>query len=294
MTKQKGIILAGGHGTRLYPCTLATCKQLLPVYDKPMIYYPLATLMLAGIRDILLISTPQDIGRFKDLLGNGSRWGIELSYAVQDAPKGIAEAFIIGADFIANQPCGLILGDNIFYGAGLVERLQRAAQREKGATNFAYWVPDPERFGVVELDQEGQPVDLVEKPKTPKSQWAVTGVYFYDADCVQIARDLKPSPRGELEITDLNRAYLVRGDLKVEKLGRGFAWLDAGTHEALLQAAEFVHTIEERQGLKISCPEEIAYRLGYIDVAQLGRLSADLNKSEYGRYLAKVLELEGR
>jgi glucose-1-phosphate thymidylyltransferase len=294
MSGRKGIILAGGHGTRLYPCTLAMCKQLLPVYDKPMIYYPLATLMLAGIRDILLISTPQDIGRFKDLLGDGSRWGIKLSYAVQDAPKGIAEAFIIGAGFIAGEPCALILGDNIFYGAGLVERLQRASAREKGATNFAYWVPDPERFGVVEMDGEGRPLDLVEKPKNPKSQWAVTGVYFYDADCVQIARDLAPSPRGELEITDLNRAYLKRGTLEIEKLGRGFAWLDAGTHEALLQAAEFVHTIEERQGLKISCPEEVAYRLGYIDAAQLGRLSDDLSKSEYGRYLAKVLELEGR
>jgi glucose-1-phosphate thymidylyltransferase len=294
MTGRKGIILAGGHGTRLYPCTLAMCKQLLPVYDKPMIYYPLATLMLAGIRDILLISTPQDIGRFESLLGDGSRWGIKLSYAVQDQPKGIAEAFIIGADFIAGEPCALILGDNIFYGAGLTERLQRAAKREKGATNFAYWVPDPERFGVIELNRDGVPLDMVEKPKAPKSQWAVTGVYFYDSDCVALARCLKPSARGELEITDLNRAYLKNGALEVEQLGRGFAWLDAGTHEALLQAAEFVHTIEERQGLKISCPEEIAYRLGYIDAAQLRRLSDALNKSEYGRYLAQILELETR
>lgn len=288
---RKGIILAGGHGTRLFPCTKAMCKQLLPVYDKPMIYYPLATLMLAGIREILLISTPQDIGRFEKLLGNGDRWGIKLSYAVQDEPRGIAEAFLIGADFIANQPCTLILGDNIFYGAGLIERLQRASRRATGATNFAYWVPDPERFGVVELDRNGMPVGLVEKPQQPKSQWAVTGIYFYDADCVEIARSLKPSPRGELEITDLNRAYLQRGDLTIEQLGRGFAWLDAGTNAALLQAAEFVYTIEERQGLKISCPEEIAYRLGYIDADALKVLAADLSKSDYGAYLSRILTM---
>ena len=291
MTERKGIILAGGQGTRLYPCTLAMCKQLLPVYDKPMIYYPLATLMLAGIRDILIISTPQDIGRFEDLLGDGSRWGVKFSYAVQDEPKGIAEAFIIGADFIAGEPCTLILGDNIFYGAGLIERLQRASQQKTGATNFAYWVPDPERFGVVEMDADGRPLDIVEKPAAPKSQWAVTGIYFYDADCVDIARNLKPSPRGELEITDLNRVYLERGTLAVEKLGRGFAWLDAGTHAALLQAAEFVFTIEERQGLKISCPEEIAYRLGYIDAARLELLAGSLSKSDYGVYLKRILAM---
>ncbi len=268
------------------------CKQLLPVYDKPMIYYPLATLMLAGIRDILLISTPQDIGRFESLLGDGSRWGIKLSYAVQDQPKGIAEAFIIGADFIAGQPCTLILGDNIFYGAGLIERLERASERRVGATNFAYWVPDPERFGVVELDPAGKPVALVEKPKNPKSQWAVTGIYFYDANCVEITKSLKPSARGELEITDLNRVYLERSALTVEQLGRGFAWLDAGTHAALLQAAEFVYTIEERQGLKICCPEEIAYRLGFIDAAQLKSLARRLSKTDYGAYLERLLTMK--
>ena len=292
LTKQrKGIILAGGQGTRLYPSTIAMCKQLLPVYDKPMIYYPLATLMLAGIRDILLISTPQDIGRFESLLGDGRRWGIELSYAVQPRPGGLAEAFLIGADFIAGEPCALILGDNIFYGAGLTERLQLTAQRTEGATIFAYWVPHPERFGVVELTEEGQPIAIVEKPKEPKSQWAVTGIYFYDHHCVEIARSLKASARGELEITDLNRVYLEREALTVEQLGRGFAWLDAGTHPALLQAAEFVYTIEERQGLKICCPEEIAYRLGYIDAAALKHLARELSKSDYGMYLERLLTM---
>jgi glucose-1-phosphate thymidylyltransferase len=290
--RRKGILLAGGQGTRLYPCTMAICKQLLPVYDKPMIYYPIATLMLAGIRDILLISTPQDIARFESLLGDGRQWGIRLSYAVQPEPRGIAEAFTIGADFIAGDSCTLILGDNIFYGAGLTERLQQASQRDAGATCFAYWVPDPERFGIVELDSAGRASAIVEKPKNPKSHWAVTGIYFYDRDCVKIANNLKPSARGELEITDLNRVYLERGALTVEQLGRGFAWLDAGTHAALLQAAEFVCTIEERQGLKICCPEEIAYRLGYIDAGELQKIASALFKSDYGLYLKRLLAMK--
>ena len=291
MTERKGIILAGGQGTRLYPCTMAMCKQLLPVYDKPMIYYPLATLMLAGIRDILLISTPEDIERFRILLGDGQRWGIRLSYAVQEQPRGIAEAVIIAADFIDGEPCALILGDNIFYGAGLTERLQKISERVTGASVFAYWVPNPERFGVVELDKAGRATAIVEKPREPKSNWAVTGLYFYDGRCVDIARTLKPSARGELEITDLNRAYLDAGTLQIEQLGRGYAWLDAGTHTSLLQAAEFIYTIEERQGLKICCPEEIAYRLGYIDADGLRSLARELSKSDYGVYLNRLLTM---
>jgi len=271
---------------------MAICKQLLPVYDKPMVYYPLTTLMLAGIRDILLISTPQDIARFESLLGDGRQWGIRLSYAVQPEPRGIADAFIVGADFIAGDPCTLILGDNIFYGAGLTERLQRAAQRDTGATCFAYWVPDPERFGVVAFDSTGRATAIAEKPKHPESQWAVTGIYFYDGDCVEIAKNLKPSARGELEITDLNRVYLERGALAVEQLGRGFAWLDAGTHGSLLEASSYIRMIEDRQGLKIGCPEEIAFRLGYIDAARLSHAAETLAKNEYGQYLKRLLAIE--
>jgi glucose-1-phosphate thymidylyltransferase len=287
----KGIILAGGSGTRLYPLTLVASKQLLPVYDKPMIYYPLTTLMLAGIRDILLITTPQDQPAFRHLLGDGTQWGLQLSYAVQEAPNGLAEAFIIGRDFVGPDPAALVLGDNIFYGHGLTEVLQQAAARTSGATVFGYYVSDPERYGVVSFDRDGRATEIVEKPTQPRSNWAVTGLYFYDNDVLEIARTIRPSPRGELEITDLNRVYLERGDLAVEKLGRGYAWLDTGTHDSLLQASEFVRTVEARQGQKVACVEEIAYFMGYIDAEQVLRLAAPLAKSGYGQYLRRVVEL---
>ena len=285
----KGIILAGGSGTRLHPMTLVTSKQLMPVYDKPMIYYPLSTLMLAGIRDILIISTPKDLPSFQALLGDGSKWGISLSYAEQPSPDGLAQAYIIGADFVGSSPSCLILGDNIFYGHGVSDLFKSAIAQNDGATVFAYHVSDPERYGVVEFDKGMKAISIEEKPAQPKSNWAVTGLYFYDKDVIDIAANLKPSARGELEITDVNRIYLERGRLSVQKLGRGYAWLDTGTPDSLLDASEFVATLERRQGFKISCPEEIAFHLGFIDGPQLAAIAQSYGKSTYGKYLQRVL-----
>lgn len=285
----KGIVLAGGAGTRLYPLTRSVSKQLMPVYDKPMIYYPLSTLMLAGIREILIITTPHDQSLFRELLGDGEKWGIDIQYAVQPRPDGLAQAFIIGRDFVGDDGCALVLGDNIFYGHGLTDILRRARSRERGATVFGYWVSEPERYGVVDFDDDGQAVDLVEKPDNPPTNYAVTGLYFYDNRVVDIAADLEPSDRGELEITDVNRRYLESGDLHVERLGRGYAWLDTGTHDSLIAAGNFIQTVETRQGLKVACLEEIAYRMGYIDEEQLLRLAEPLQSSDYGNYLRSLV-----
>ncbi|MER2583441.1 MAG: glucose-1-phosphate thymidylyltransferase RfbA [Candidatus Competibacter sp.] len=286
----KGIILAGGSGTRLHPLTVSVSKQLMPIYDKPMIYYPVATLMLAAIRDILIITTPRDQEAYQTLLGDGSRWGINFQYAVQPSPDGLAQAFLIGENFIGADPACLILGDNIYYGQGLSAVLRRAAARQRGATVFGYYVRDPERYGVVSFDDQGRAKDIEEKPKAPKSHYAVTGLYFYDNDVVNVAKNIRPSARGELEITDVNRVYLERGELNVELLGRGYAWLDTGTHESLLAAAHFVQVVEQRQGLKVACPEEVAWRMGFIDDDQLARLAEPLAKSGYGQYLMELLE----